>query len=262
MANAYNALIDQKIKEVLSSYERVEYEESEIYIVDQKGLDEIKLLELSLKGMEDTPKEEQVTKKRKKGPLFEYAKLLNPDYPAFKYSFFMKHTPLEIFDREKIRDRIPREFSVWKNIEIKHLNERIEKSDPPLSEEEAGKLKRELDDIISIEEQNIKNIVENFEEYHVVITSHARQNYYPSVYLIEDLTYNNKDAQKIEKSKHRSRNAHLRKHVPNVLWFHDQRKYTDLRPNDKVGRIVRTHTAFCDTIYVKKFSELEEGVDK
>jgi len=262
MANAYNALIDQKIKEVLSSYEKVEYEESEIYIVDQKGLDEIKLLELSLKGMEDAPKEEQVTKKRKKDPLFEYAKLLNPDHPAFKYSFFMKHTPLEIFDREKIRERIPREFSVWKNIEIKHLNERIMKSDPPLGEEEANKLRRELDDIISIEEQNIEDIVEHFEEYHVVITSHARQNYYPSVYLIEDLSYNNKDAKEIGKSKHRSRNAHLRKHVPNILWFHDQRKYKDLRPNDKVGRIVRTHKSFCDTIYVKRFSELEEGVDK
>jgi len=262
MADKYNVLIEKKIKEVLSSYERVVYEESEIYIVDEKGLNEIKLLEMSLKGMEDGPKEEQVTKKRKKGPLFEYAKILNPDYPVFKYSFFMKHTPLEIFDREKILERIPREFSVWKNIEIKHLNERIEKSDPPLSEEEAGKLKRELADIISIEEQNIKDIMENFEEYHVVITSHARQNYYPSVYLMENLAYGAEDAGGDQKKKHHSRNAHLRKHVPNILWFYDDRKYTDLRPNDKVGRIVRTHTAFCDTIYVKKFSELKDGVDK
>lgn len=258
MATEYNALIAQKIKEVLSAYERVEYEESEIYIVDKKGLDEVKILELSLKGMEDAPKEEAVTKKRKKGPLFEYAKLLNPDYPAFKYSFFMKHTPLEIFDREKILERIPREFSVWKNIEIKRLDERIEQSNPPLSETDAGKLRRELADAIAIEEQNIKGIMDNFDEYHIVITSHARQNYYPSVYLMENLNYGTED----EKPKHRSRNAHLRKHVPNILWFHDDRKYTDLRPNDKVGRIVRTHTPFCDTIYVKKFSELEEGLNK
>ncbi|HID93225.1 MAG TPA: hypothetical protein EYP60_03915 [bacterium (Candidatus Stahlbacteria)] len=262
MAKEYNMLIADKIKEVLSAYDRVEYGGCDIYIVDKKGLDEIKLLEFSLKGMEELPKEQEVTKKRKKGPLFEYAKLLNPDYPAFKYNFFMKHTPLEIFDRKKIFDRIPREFSVWKNIQIKRLNERIEKSDPPLSEAEVEKLKRELDDIISIEEQNIKDITDNFDEYHVIITSHAKQNYYPSAYLIEDLVFDIKDTKKEQKKKHRSRNVHLRKHVPNILWFCDRRKYVDLRPNDKVGRIVRTHTAFCDTIYVKKFSELEEGVDK
>lgn len=252
----------RKLHEILAKYPKEEYEGSVVFLVDDIGMQEIVFLENGVKGKSEPLDAKAVIEgSRKRGPFYPYGKIINPLYPAYKYSYYMAHTPMEIFDREKVLKQIPREISVWKNAKKMYLEEDIAEADPPLSEDEATRRRNALEDEISIEEQNIERLLEDFESYNVVITSHEKQQYYPNIYCVLNLNHNKSDKEKV-KPGYKKLKTHLRKDVPNILWHRDDRPYSELKTNDRVGRIVKTHTKLCDTIYIKPIDELVEGVDK
>jgi len=51
-----------------------------------------------------------------------------------------------------------------------------------------------------------------------------------------------------------SSDTHLRQDVPNLLWYEDNRPYTELHSSDRMSRIIQTFERFCGTIYIKEKS--------
>lgn len=242
--------IQEKLADILAPCKREEFEGVFIYLLNKKTLDEVLFLEAGVRG---TALEKEKTDTKTKDPFYPFAKILNPKYPAFKYSFYLAHKHKEIFDRSKIKDAVPGEIEIWKNSERKKLEEKIAETEPPMSQIDADNLRRELEDNISIDEQTIKKLMEDFEEYDVVITSFEQKKYYPSIYFTLDTSadYEGDDANERQKY-YKKQDTHLRKDVPNLLWFKDDRPFSELRANDKISRIIKTHTRCCGTIYMKK----------
>lgn len=242
--------IQQKLATILTSCKREEYQGAHIYLLDKKVLDEVLFLEAGVRGIVMEKKGLDI---KTKDPFYPFAKILNPKYPAFKHSYYLAHRHKEIFNRTKIKDAIDGEINIWKNSERKALEERIADTETPISKVDADKMRKELEMQISIDEQTIEELKNNFEEYDVVITSFEQKKYYPSIYFTLDTSsdYEGDDPEKKRKY-YKKKDAHLRKDVPNLLWFKDDRPFSELRANDKIRRIIKTHVRCCGTIYMKK----------
>lgn len=236
-----NTFIKGKLKDILSRYPKAKEVEVDLYFLDQKGMREVLLLEAGVRSLS----EESGGKKKGKreDPFYEYGKIINPHAPTFKYKIYFAKRPREIFDRQKVLAAIPGTLEVWKNTERKHLREHIEGREN-ITTEEIDKLNAELEERISIEEQEVAHIMEHFDEYDVAITNAEENRLYPSLYYVMVDPKNNE--------KTLTADTHLRKEVPNILWQEDTRPYSMLRANDKVGRIVKTHKRVMDRLYVKK----------
>jgi hypothetical protein len=233
--------IKTQIREILEGYPRAREIEAELYFLDKKGMDKILLLEAGARYLAE---DSGSTKKgKRKDPFYQYAKIINPQAPAFKYKIYFAKRPREIFDRQKVLAAIPGTLEVWKNTERKHLREYIENKED-ISTDEIDRLTAELDERISIEENEVNYIVEHFDEYDVAITNAEENRLYPSLYYVM--------VDPEDRNKTLTTDTHLRKEVPNVLWQEDTRPYSMLRANDRVGRIVKTHKRIMDRLYVKK----------
>jgi hypothetical protein len=185
--------------------------------------------------------------------FFDHAKIINRDYPAFKYSFFVKRTPVEIFDKDKVRAAIPGEMERWKNKERRKLEKTIEQHEPPLTEIRANKLRKDLEERLDGEFEALSKVLNNWDNYDAVITTHAHCKTYPSVYYTLDTSADYKGDNDDEKRKHyKKKDTFLRSSVPNLLWFKDDRPFSELRANDRISRIVQTYTPYCGTIYIKE----------
>ena len=256
-------LIQSKLDEILQKCKKVDFthvlkeeykeifEEIDLYIMNDKIRDEVVRLEKSVKEMSTANQEGAKSYKGKE--FFEFAKIINADYPAFKYSFYVARKPVEIFDREKVKDYIPGERARWRNIEKSRLEKEIQKHTPPLSEEEANRLRRDLEERLVIDEKKIDEVLKNWDEYDAVITTHAYCKTYPAIYYTLDTSSDYKGDDDNEKRKYyKKKDTHLRSGAPNLLWFKDERPFSSLRANDKINRIVQTYTPYCGTIYIKK----------
>jgi len=251
-----NEAIQAKLAEIISPCVKKEYEGATIYLLGEKALNEVLFLEAGVRGM---AMEKGEIKSKNKDPFYHFAKILNPKYPAFKYNFYLAHKHKEIFDRNKIREAIPAEIEIWKNTERKHLEEKIAGIKPPISQEDADKMREALENSISIDLQTVEHLMENFDEYDVVITSYEQKKYYPCIYFTLDTSSDYEGDDPEEKIKYyKKQNAHLRKDVPNLLWFKDDRTFSELRANDKISRIIKTYTRLCGTIYIKKRSKNDQ----
>jgi len=236
---------------VLKEEQKSVFKDVDLYIMDDEVRNEVMLLEASVKGMGMVGKDD--TKPYKGKEFFEFAKIINIDYPAYKYSFYVARKPVEIFDRDKVKERIEGERDRWRNMEKARLEKEISEYDPPLDTKSAQKLRDDLEERLLIDEKKIKEVLENWEEYDAVITTHAHCKTYPAIYYTldtsSDYTGNNEE----EKSKYyKKKDTHLRSSAPNLLWFKDERPFSSLRANDKISRIIQTYTPYCGTIYVKK----------
>ena len=154
----------------------------------------------------------------------------------------MKHKKKEIFDREKVRKALPAEFEIWKNKARLELKNEIENPENSITDSQAVVLKKQLEKEIELAEHNIKKVLEDYESYDVVISTFEQYTYYPALYYV------------VEKSngKTQASDTHLRKDVPNLLWFHDERPFSELRANDRMSRIIQTFDRYCENIYIKK----------
>ena len=255
-------LIQAKLNEILNQAYKINFKEElkgefhtifndiELYILNDALKEEVLQLEEEV-ITETKPIDE---KKNYKGKaFFEFAKIINPQYPAFKYSFYVAKKPVEIFDRQKVKDAIPAESIRWKNIELKRLEDEIASHTPFFTQQEVNRLRSDLNDKIAINQKKVEEVLENWNQYDVAITTHAYCKTYPALYYTLDTSSDFKGDNKEEKRKfYKKKDTHLRSKAPNLLWFRDDRLFSELRANDKINRILQTHTPYCGTIYIKK----------
>jgi hypothetical protein len=231
-------LITDKLNEILLHATRVEHKETELFLLNKKQLDEILLLELSVRGRTD-----RTAKENKKNPFFSFGKIINPKKPAYKYTLYLAHKFREIFDHEKALKAIPGELVIWERTLRKELEEKLLDPEIEISSEQAAKLKRELEDEVSIETQNVKKIIANANDYELVITNYEQNRYYSSLYYA---MFDPEDP-----NKHEYKDTHLRKDVPNLLWYEDI-PFATLRGNDKISKVIQTYTRVAGVIYFKE----------
>jgi hypothetical protein len=226
----------QRLESILSSVKKIDYHEITLYLVKKEQLDKILSLELAVRannlenGIE------------KKNHFYEYAKIINPQYPAFKYTLSMKHKKKEIFDPAKVQKALPAEFEIWKNKSRAILEKQIKEEESAITDDQAKQLRKELEKEIELARHNIEKVLENYHEYDVVISTFEEYTYYPALYYVMELP----------NGKTKPADTHLRKDVPNILYYHDERPYAELRANDRMSRIIQDFDRFCGSIYIKR----------
>jgi len=229
--------IKEKLNTILQdkNIKKINYQGIELYLVEKPILDEV----LKLEALVRNYNEEHGIKK--KNHFFEYAKIINPEYPAFKYTLLMKHKKKEIFDPLKVKKALPAEFEIWKNKSRVELEKKINNPDSAITKEQAKRLREELELEIEIAKEKIDEVLENFDSYDVVISTFEYYTYYPALYYVMEV-----DGKNVPKD------THLRQDVPNILWFQDNRPFRELRSNDRISRIIQTFDRYCGSIYIKK----------
>lgn len=229
-------MITKALHSLLENSKRIEYKGINLYLLNTEQINEVLKLELSVRA-------DQIEKGvNKKNYFYDYAKIINPEYPAFKYTLSMKHKKKEIFDPIKVKKALPAEFEIWKNKSRAHLEKELKDPESAITDEQAIILRADLEKEIIITEQNIQKVLSDFNAYDVVISTFEEYTYYPALYYVMEL----------ENGKSKAADTHLRKDVPNLLWFHDERPFSELRANDRMSRIIQTFDRFCGSIYIKK----------
>lgn len=229
--------IRKKLNNILSNIKPMEYNGIVLYFIDALTLQKVLELELLVRN-NDLDKGIE-----KHNHFYHYAKIINPNYPAFKYSLSMKHKKKEIFTPEKVYKALPAEFEIWKNSSRLKLKQEIENPLNSITESKATVLKEVLEKEIVLSEAKIAKVMADFGSYEVAISSFEQYTYYPSLYYVVEAQGENKA---------KASDTHLRQEVPNLLWYHDDRPYTELRSNDKMSRIIQTFDRYCENIYIKK----------
>jgi len=227
--------INKELTKILQTTRKIEYKGIMLYLIDKDVLD--KVLDLELTVRDDN--EENGIKKR--NHFYNFAKIINPTHPAFKYTLSMKHKKKEIFDPMKVQKALLAEFEIWKNKSRVELEEEIKHMDSAIVDAQAKIFREELELEIISSKEKIDTVLESYEEYDVVISTFEYYTYYPSLYYVVEK--NNKNS---------ASDTHLRQDVPNLLWFQDERPFSELRSNDKMSRIIQTFDRFCGSIYIKR----------
>ncbi|MBU1666834.1 hypothetical protein KKC13_00300 [bacterium] len=230
-----NSII-KELNSILEMSKRIEYKGIVLHLLNRIELDKVLQLELTVRANEIEKGVE------KKNYFYDYAKIINPEHPAFKYTLSMKHKKKEIFDPAKVKQALPAEFEIWKNKSRVYLEKELTDPESAITDDQAVQLRADLEKEIVIAEQNINKVLADFTAYDVVISTFEEYTYYPALYYVMEL----------EGGKTKAADTHLRKDVPNLLWFHDERPFSELRANDRMSRIIQTFDRFCGSVYIKK----------
>ncbi len=227
--------IQNKLTDILMNIRAIEYHGVTLYLLSKEVLEEVLKLELTVRSnnIENGIK--------KKNHFYDYAKIINPDYPAFKYTLLMKHKKKEIFDPLKVKKALPAEFEIWKNKSRVKLEKEIKDKENAITDSQAKILRQNLEKEIELAKHNIDKVLNNFEAYDVVISTFEDYTYYPALYYVME-----------QNNKNKASDTHLRQDVPNLLWYEDNRPYSELRSNDRMSRIIQTFERYCGSIYIKK----------
>jgi len=228
--------IHQELTNILTFSKKIDYNEITLYLVNQEILNKVLQLELTVRA----DNEERGIEK--KNHFYDYAKIINPTHPAFKYTLSMKHKKKEIFDPFKVLKALPAEYEIWKNKSRVLLEKQIKEKESAITDEHAMLLREELEKDIVLAKHNIDKVLENYHEYDVVISTFEDYTYYPALYYVVELA----------NAKVKPSDTHLRKDVPNILFYHDERPYSELRANDRMSRIIQDFDRFCGSVYIKK----------
>ena len=227
--------IHQELAEILKDSKRIDYQGIALYLVEKEVLDKVLLLEMRVIA----ENEDKGIKKR--NHFYDYAKIINPQYPAYKYTLLMKHKKKEIFNPAKVKKALPAEFEIWKNKSRADLEKKIKNEETAITKEYGKVLRDRLEKEIEVTEKKIREVLNDFDSYDVVISTFEHYTYYPALYFVMEI-----DGKNVPKD------THLRQDVPNILWFWDNRPFTELRANDRMSRIIQTFDRYCDSIYIKK----------
>ena len=228
--------VEAKLNNILATARGIDYQDIKLYLLNEQELK--KVLDLEQRVRADNI-ENGI---KKKNHFYDYAKIINPKYPAFKYTLSMKHKKKEIFDPVKVRKALPAEFEIWKNKSRAELEREIKEPENAITDSQAKILRKKLEKDIELARHNIEKVLENFENYDVVISTFEQYTYYPALYYVMELP----------NGKSKPSDTHLRKDVPNLLWFHDERPFSELRANDRMSRIIQTFDRYCENIYIKE----------
>jgi hypothetical protein len=227
--------IEDALNEVLANSRSIEYQGIVMHLLSTAELQKVLELELTVRA------DNIENSIEKKNHFYDYAKIINPEYVAFKYTLSMKHKKKEIFDPYKVQKALPAEYEIWKNKSRVQLEKEIKDEKNAITDSQALILRENLEKEIELSRHNIEKVLDNYEGYDVVISTFEEYTYYPALYYVMEQNNKNKAA-----------DTHLRQDVPNLLWYEDNRPYSELRSNDRMSRIIQTFDRFCGSIYIKE----------
>jgi len=228
--------IHKQLDSILSYKKKIDYHGITLYLVNKVDIHKILQLELTVR----TDNIEQGIEK--KNHFYDYAKIINPKTPAFKYTLSMKHKKKEIFNPIKVKESLSSEYEIWKNKSRVMLEKKIQENPHSISNKKAKILRLELEQEIISAKEKVETVLENYHNYDVIISTFEEYTYYPALYYVMELT----------NGKTKASDTHLRKDIPNILYYHNDCPYSELRANDKMSRIIQDFDRFCDSIYIKK----------
>jgi len=223
------ALNSGEIEAVLNrnGVSKIAYETSTLYLVSEKDMSDLKKISRRI---------ELASENNVKNPFHYYGKLINPDEAAYKYKHSVKSKYKFTPDQDKVFERLDKTFDIWQKREKKNLEELI--SDEEIDSERASVLRGKLDVKISSEKDMLNRLIKDFDRYHVVLTSFEDRIYCSNLYY------------SMLKGGHE--NEHLRKEVPNILWYEENSRRADTRSDDKQKEFVDNYSRLCSSIYFKK----------
>ena len=224
-----------ELTSILQNIRKIDYKEIVLYLIDKETLDKVLQLELKVRAENEEKGIEKVNH------FYDYAKIINPKYPAFKYTLSMKHKKKEIFDPTKVQKALPAEFEIWKNKSRVELERMIKDPESAIVDGQADKLRKRLEKDIELAQYNIEKVLGDFHSYDVVISTFEDYTYYPALYFVME-----------QKGKNKPSDTHLRQDVPNLLWFRDNRPFAELRANDRMSRIIQTFDRCCNSVYFRR----------
>jgi len=227
--------ITKELELILKNIRKIDYQEITLYLINQETLNKVLQLELRVRA------ENEENGIEKRNHFYDYAKIINPKYPAFKYTLSMKHKKKEIFDPMKVQKALPVEFEIWKNKSRVELEKKIKDPESAIVDEQAVRLRKKLEKDIELAKYNIDKVLNDYSSYNVVISTFEEYTYYPALYFVME-----------QEGKNKPSDTHLRQDVPNLLYYIDERPFSELRANDRMSRIIQTFDRFCGSIYIKK----------
>lgn len=240
-------IISNKIKELLKDIkpltysfiqENIEHDGREIkdcfiYFVNQELFNEFIMLEQSINST-------------KKKPLYNLLNIVNPNKPIYKYNEnikLLKKYQL-ISDPDKCLKRMQSDFYIYKNLEQSKLNKYIKEYVSDYNEEH--KLRTEFEYTFSDKEKKLKHILENHNDYEVLITTFTKELKYAHLYA-NFYTGN-------EKKPTNGKDFYIRETVPNiVLYTPKEEKETDkYKDNIVAKKFIDSANHLVGAIYYKK----------
>jgi len=230
---AVSAELRDSLFDILIGAERIEYGGAEVFLVNKEQIHA--LIELEKRGSKQMQRFDiSEADADFTGKTFS---IINKDRKSFAvdYKFYMRVTPLILTDEEKVRKRILSEMGIWANIQRKGLREAL--SSGEFSEDEANRMKRETEVLIEEETAKLREIIENFDEYEVVVTNYETSPAYPTIY------YNDKQGKKHIK--------HLSIKMPNILWYEDKEHPREHRKDANIVQFIRSATKVANMVYFK-----------
>ena len=229
------AEIQNELESMLVNTRSIEYNGIVLHLLTSSELQKVLALELTVRANNIENGIE------KKNHFYDYAKIINPEFSAFKYTLSMKHKKKEIFDPFKVQKALPAEFQIWKNKSRVELEKEIKDEKNAITDSQAVIFRHELEKEIELAKYTIDKVLDNYSAYDVVISTFEDYTYYPALYYVME-----------QNNKNKAMDTHLRQDVPNLLWYEDNRPYAELRSNDRMSRIIQTFDRFCGSIYIKK----------
>jgi len=145
--------IQNELTQILRTSRSIEYKGIMLHLLSSIEIQKVLALELTVR----TDNIENGVEK--KNHFYDYAKIINPLYPAFKYTLSMKHKKKEIFDPYKVQKALPAEFEIWKNKSRVELEREIKDEENAITDTQAKILRKELEKEIELSKHYIDKVL-------------------------------------------------------------------------------------------------------
>lgn len=220
----------------------VDLENTILYLVDKKAIDELLYLEISFNEKILDFKRAGADEERyfKNNNFRKHCKLLNTAYCAYRYTIHIYNKFKDVRDRDKVYNYLDGEFSVWRNSFLKHSKIALSQN-KNIDVDFVQEQEKLITDKIKKAEKEFHWIKNNYEDLEVRINSKKRSKKYGTIYLYYNIR------EDVVQKMHRDR-FHLDINRPNILW------YTPKEDTSSDTFIKSSKNPFGDVYYRKKLN--------
>lgn len=201
--NKYTSLNEFEIRKELqtildNSFKKINYENADIYFVNSEQIEIIKLLHISASKL--------IFNRKPNEPFFQFAKILNKDFPAIAYKTFMKHKYKNVTDPEKVKHRIEKEYEITTNELRKHNRNFLAENANEIDDNLRQKIIDEESTKLEEAKRTRDYLISNFHNLDIRITTFKENDEYPHIKFLDVAEEETRD--------------YLRTEVPNILYAH------------------------------------------
>lgn len=226
--------VKKEAYELLSNFEKINFMESDIYIITTKAYNELLQLEAKLKPYyEDTARKKVFT-------IYNFLNVINRDYVALKYSFTVAKKSVLISNREKVLERLDSEL--FKSVErINKYYEKFIEDNEDLSPSIVEELLKEKEEKIQEEyrgHDEVKNNPGKFIDMKISTYEHSKN--YPQV----NISY-------FQDNERKMATKHISIEKPNVIIYDDsQLDKIKYRSDMQIADYIKCATRAFGNVYV------------